>query len=75
VGDSPSAKHPLLVFLGGVGFGTGLDRGKEWETDSLSRLGRDDYDRLWDLHVDKLDATFKQELLVEVGGGKTVDQG
>ena len=51
----------ILTNLGGIHFGIGLDDGKEGQTDDLSLLDRDAYERRWSQYSGEPPAAFHQE--------------
>ncbi len=59
----------ILTDLGGVAFGTGLDEGKEGETDDITLMARDQYQLRWSQYGGNPPAGFDQkETPVEVVG-------
>ena len=59
----------ILTDLGGVAFGTGLDEGKEGETDDITLMARDQYQLRWSQYGGNPPAGFDQKATpVEVVG-------
>lgn len=51
----------ILSDLGGVSFGHGLDEGNEGETDDITLMDRDQYERRWSQYSGEPPAAFEQE--------------